>query len=366
MKIVIVGGHLAPALAVIEALPNDARVLYIGIKHALEGDRSVSLEYETITKRNIPFVDLKTGRLQRSITKHTFPSLSKIPLGFAQALLALKKFDPDVSLGFGGYVSLPVMLASKILGIPIVIHEQTQDGGLSNRIISKFATRVCISFESSKKYFPENKTILTGNPIRSSILRPHKKFVIPGNDPLVYITGGSLGSHPINVLVGESLSKLLDKWIIVHQTGGAKEFRDFEKLSILKEGLNNNKRGRYILSKFFSPQDIGPILKKASLVVGRSGINTISELIVLQKPAFLIPLPIAQKDEQMKNALFLTKLGLGEIGEQKDLTPENFLEKIGKMMENLEKYKTHKEFKFPQNAAKKIVDVIYAAQKNSN
>lgn len=367
MKIVIIGGHLAPALSVIEELGKDVDILYIGRRHALEGDRAVSLEYDTITKKNIAFVSLKTGRFQRSLTRHSFFSIVKIPVGLLQAIAVLKKFRPDVVVGFGGYISFPVAIAAKILKIPIVIHEQTLEAGASNRVISKFADKICISFESSAKYFPKEKVVLTGNPIRKTILAPNKKFKTDTNDPIIYITGGSLGSHFINLMVSGVLAKLLDKYSLIHQVGGAREFKDFEKLSILKEGLNNNKREKYILSKFFSPEEVGSVMKSASLVISRSGINTISELIFLEKPTYLIPLPVSQKDEQMKNALFLKNLGLGEIGQQKSLTPQLFINQINSMMQNLGNYKlksttTH----FPKNAASKIVKVIYASSKNLN
>ena len=367
MKIVIAGGHLTPALSVIEELPKEAEVIYIGRKYALEGDKAVSLEYETIKKKEIPFIAVKTGRIQRKLTKHTIPSLLKIPYGLIQSIAVLQKIKPDVVIGFGGYVSFPVLLSARILKIPIVIHEQTLEAGITNKLISRFADKICISFESSQKYFPKEKTVLTGNPIRKNIIKPNKKYEINGSDPLIFVTGGSQGSHFINLLIAGCLSELLDKYILIHQCGGSTEFKDFEKLSILKEGLNNNKRHRYTLFKFLYPEEIGGILKSSSLVVSRAGINTISELIVLQKPAYLIPLPTAQKNEQMKNAQFLKNLGLGEIGNQKNLTPESFLNEINAMMQKLDNYvvDSSKSY-FPKNSAEKITDVIYAAAKNSN
>lgn len=367
MKIVIIGGHLAPALSVIEELPKDAEILYVGRKHALEGDKSVSLEYEVVTQKRINFAVLKTGRLQRSLTRHTIPSLTKIPLGLAGSLVILRKFSPDVVIGFGGYVSLPVIFAAKILSIPVVIHEQTMEAGIANKIASKLANKICISFDSSFKYFPKDKTILTGNPLRREILHPSKRYPLESSDPIIYITGGSLGSHAINILVEKCLSSLLEKYSVIHQTGASLQFKDFEKLVILKEGMNVNKRNRYVVTKHFSPEEIGGILKISSLVISRAGINTISELIVLQKPSLLIPLPISQKNEQRKNAEFLKKLGLGEIAEQKGLTPESFLLEINKMMREIDNYKlTSGKSHFPDNAAKKIVEIIYAEGKNNN
>lgn len=367
MKIAITGGHLAPALSVIEALPKDAEILYIGRKHALEGDRSVSLEYGVITQRGINFAILQTGRLQRTLTRYTIPSLAKVPIGLAKSILILRKFKPDVVLGFGGYVSFPIILAAKALKIPIVIHEQTLEAGAANKALAKFAKKICISFESSRKHFPKDKIVFSGNPLRQSILNPKRKYEIESAGPVIYITGGSLGSHSINSLVEKSLNQLISKYVVIHQTGSSFKFKDFEKMAILKQGLNNDKRNRYIVAKYFLPEEIGEILKASELVVSRAGINTVSELIVLEKPSFLIPLPNSQKDEQMKNAQFLKNLGLGEVKEQKNLTPQAFLLTINQMMQNIDKYKlSSKQSPFPKDAAKKIVEVIYAAGKNSN
>jgi len=366
MRIALIGGHLTPALSVIEELSDDSKLIYIGRKHALEGDKAVSLEYETITKKGIPFYILKTGRIQRRPTRHTIPSLSKIPFGYFQSIKILRNFKPDVVMGFGGYVSFPVILAAKTLKIPIIIHEQTMEAGAANRTASKFATKVCISFESSRKYFPKEKTVLTGNPVRKTILSPELNFKITSPGPIIYITGGSLGSHFINSLVSGCLAKLLDKYTVIHQTGGATEFNDFEKLNILRDGLNKN-RDRYIISKYFSTEEIGSILKSASLVVSRAGINSVSELIILKKPSLLIPLPVSQKDEQLKNAHLVEKVGLGEVAMQKELSPEIFLSKLTDMMENINSYKFNStEKSFPKNAARKIVEAIYEVYQDRN
>ena len=138
MKVVIVGGHLAPALSVIEVLPKDTEILFIGRKYALEGDNALSLEYKTITSMNISFVGLNTGRLQRKLTKFTFFSLMKLPFGIIKSFLILLKFKPDVVVGFGGYVSIPVAFCAYLLRIPIVIHEQTMEAGLANKFVSFF------------------------------------------------------------------------------------------------------------------------------------------------------------------------------------------------------------------------------------
>lgn len=367
MKIIICGGHLTPALSVIEALSKEDDIYYFGRKFAIEGDRAMSLEYQSVIKLGIPFVEINTGRYQRKFTKHTIPSLLKIPGGFLSALSQLSKLKPDVVVGFGGYVSVPACFAAKFLNIPVVIHEQTLEAGTANKILSKIAKKICISFDSSKKYFPENKIVMTGNPIRKTIFNPTHKFSSMLSKPAIYITGGSLGSHAINLLVMESLSNLLEKFTVIHQTGSSEEFRDFEKLSTIKDKLNKKISEKYVLSKFFSPEEIGEIFNVTDLVIGRSGINTISELIVFNKPSILIPLPISQKNEQLKNALFIKSLGLGEVVEQKNLSPQRFIELVSKVIGNLDNYKLiDKQKYFSENSAKRITDVIYAAAKDNH
>lgn len=366
MKIVICGGHLAPAISVIEALSKDNEIYYFGRKYPVEGDRTTSLEYHTIRDLNIPFIEINTGRYQRKFTKHTIPSLLKIPGGFLSSLSHLLKIKPDVVVGFGGYVSVPVCFSAKALGIPVVIHEQTLEAGSANILISKIAKKVCVSFESSVKYFPQRKVVKTGNPIRKSILNPKMNFIPKLNKPIIFITGGSTGSHAVNIIVMESLAKLLQKYSIIHQTGSSQEFGDFEKLSILRSKLGNQLKDKYVLSKFFSPNDIGEIFNIADIVVGRAGINTISELIVLNKPAILIPLPRSQKNEQQKNALFIKDLGLGEVIAQNNLTSYSFINTLNKVMENIENYKLKDSQKYSSaNSAKKIISVIYAEAKKN-
>ncbi len=169
MKLLIVaggGGHFAPALSVIEKLPKDWDLLLVGRKYSLEGDAALSLEYQTAERMHIPFRMLTTGRIQRKLTRHSLLSLLKTPIGMVQALSILRDFKPDVVLSFGGYVAVPLVLAAHFLRIPIIIHEQTFGAGLANKISSRFADKVCISWEESRKYFPNGKVVVTGNPVR--------------------------------------------------------------------------------------------------------------------------------------------------------------------------------------------------------
>jgi UDP-N-acetylglucosamine--N-acetylmuramyl-(pentapeptide) pyrophosphoryl-undecaprenol N-acetylglucosamine transferase len=361
MKIVIIGGHLSPALSVLEALPKDTKKLFVGRKYALEGDNALSLEYRTITDMKVPFIGLNTGRLQRRITKYTFLSLLKLPFGIVKSFLILILFKPDIVLGFGGYVSIPVTFCAYLLQIPVVIHEQTMGAGLANRIVSRFAKKICISWDSSRKYFPADKVVLTGNPIRKFPLLESKFQLFNNKLPIIYITGGSSGSHVINVLTEGIIEELLKKYNVIHQTGDTQEYNDFDRLEKKKQSLPEELRENYILQKLIEPSEIGDLLNCASLIVSRSGMNTITELIHFEKPALLIPLPFPQNGEQTKNAKFLERIGLAVVMDQSDLNEKKLLRTIDRMFSELERF-TIKEVECKnlpgKNAAQNIITVI--------
>lgn len=364
MKIVLTGGHLSPLLSILESLPKDITPMVIGRKYALEGDNALSLEYQMVNRLGIPFISLTAGRLQRKLTTYTFLSLLKFPCGFFQALSILKKFKPGAVICFGGYVALPVSLASAVLGIPVIIHEQTLGAGLANRIASTFAKKICISFEDSRKFFPSSKTVLTGNFLRSSIINPKidPSFHLPKEKlPIIYITGGSSGAHAINLLVEGCLQKLLDDFVIVHQAGDSQEFGDFKRLSKLRDSLIEIQKKRYIISKFFETNEVSKILRSADLVVSRAGMNTITELLYVGIPALFIPLSFSQNKEQLKNAFLFKNTGLGEVLEQDAYDPEKFFEKIKFMVVNKEKYEDNKEKArklVKTDAVQKFLDII--------
>ncbi len=364
MKILVTGGHLTPALAVIDELKkknDNLTVLFVGRKFPLEGDRATSAEYQTITQRGIPFLSLKTGRLQRRFTRYTLTSLLKIPVGFFQALWWLGKFRPDVVLSFGGYVALPVVIAGWLWRVPIVTHEQTAKPGLANKIIAKFAKKICLSWPDTAHIFPAAKIVLTGNPIRKEIFKISKNpqlnnIVSDFRLPVIYVTGGSLGSHTINEVISQCLTDLLERYIVIHQCGNSQKYKDFEKTKVQIEELKGDLKKRYVLTKYVGPEDIGWVLNKADLIIGRAGANTVTELAALGKPAILIPLPWAGAGEQMENAKILQNKGAAIILPQNELSEKTLVETTENMMSKIDEYK---------KAAMKAKDLIYpdASQK---
>lgn len=364
MKLLLVaggGGHFAPALAVIESLPKDVEVLVIGRKYTFEGDTTESLESQTAKKLGIPFVPLTTGRLQRKLTRHSLVSLARVPVGYFQALNVLKDFKPDVVLSFGGYVSLPVAFAAKTQGVPIIVHEQILGAGLANKIVAKFADKVCVSWQESAKLFPREKVVVTGNPMRQVQSSHFKIQSAEEKLPIIYVTGGSGGAHAINVLIEDCLEKLLEKYIVVHQTGDAAEFGDFDRLEKKKESLAADLKKRYVVTKFVDPGQVWSIMDQADLVISRSGINTVTELLSLGKPCLLIPLPYGQHNEQLTNAMFVKQIGIGEVAEQKSLTGEKLFDSLTNMMKELSRYRAkeaHAKEEIIKGAVEKIISVV--------
>lgn len=366
-KIVITGGHLTPALAVIEELQkqNGWEIIFIGRQQAAEGDKTLSVELEIIPQMGIIFVPLRAGRIQRRFTRWTIPAFLRIPLGFFQAFNYLGRFKPDVVLSFGGYVSVPVVFAAWLLGIPIITHEQTTIKGLATKFNAFFAKKIAVSWPESLSQFPKEKVVLTGNPIRKEIFKFNEKIWqilnFPKGLPLVFITGGNQGSHLLNQIIEEVLGELVKIANVFHQCGHINALGDFERLEETKEKLPPNLRSRYHVKKYLNVREMGTLLNKATLVISRAGANTITELATLGRPALLVPLPWLYQDEQTKNAQMLVKAGIAEILPQKEMTDQRFLATVQRMLRNIGLYqKKASEAKklVKWTAAKEIVDLV--------
>lgn len=342
-KIVICGGHVTPALAVLSEIQGAIDVVFIGRKYAFEGSRSVSAEYELITEKGIRFLPLTTGRLQRTFTVHTIPSLAKIPIGIFQSFWYLLVERPDLILSFGGYVALPVAIAGRLLGIPVITHEQTLSTGLANRIIEKLARRVCVAF-------PGVAGTYTGLPMRRELFKPHgDPFSIDARkSPLLYITGGSTGAQTLNECMYPIIGKLTKTYIVIHQVGK----------SAVKGVAGSN---RYIVREFLSVSELAWVLRHAKIVIGRSGANTTLELAALGKVAILVPLPWSAGNEQLLQARWLAAHGGSVVMEQREMTPEKLLLRLTDVEKNYDSLdgKAQRFSKeIPRNGAVNLVRIM--------
>lgn len=337
MKVLVTGAHFTPALAVIEEFKkNGIEVVYIGRKTTMEGFKGQSIESQVLPNLGVKYLTIITGRVQRSFSLYTIPSLLKIPIGIIQAIYIILSQKPDVVLSFGGYVAVPVVFVGWLFSIPIIVHEQTLVSGLANKISSFFADKIALSFSTS----PGGKKVLTGNPLRKEIIQPVKKipeeyykiFSEAKKDklPVILVTGGNQGSHVINQTIEDCLDKLLKISCVIHQTGDS-SFRDFERLEKLKEE-------RYLVKKWIG-KEMGTIMKNVDLVISRAGANTLSELAFFGKPALVIPLQPLYQDEQSKNAKYFQKLGLVRILPQSKLSKEALYKEIKNCLNELKFFK---------------------------
>ncbi|MDO9028576.1 MAG: UDP-N-acetylglucosamine--N-acetylmuramyl-(pentapeptide) pyrophosphoryl-undecaprenol N-acetylglucosamine transferase, partial [Candidatus Roizmanbacteria bacterium] len=344
MKLLITGGHLSPALALIEELKKikkEVEIIFVGRKYPLDKEKTLSFEYKEIERKKISFVSLEAGRLTRALSVNSLLSLIKVPLGFFQAFFIINKHRPNLIMSFGGYLALPIVFWGYVFRIPVFTHEQTIKPGLANRLISFFSKKIFVAFEEVKNNFPKEKTYVSGNPVKSSIFKIEKKpFQIKKDQPVIYVTGGSLGSHSVNLHIKKILEQLLEKFIIIHQVGENKEYHDFEDLVLMKKSLSKEKKSRYFLAKHFFDDEVGYVYSLTDLVVGRAGANTFFELLALKKPALFIPLPWSSGREQQHHAEIFAKAGAGEIFHQIEPS-EKLLRLIYQMIGKIDYYQNN-------------------------
>jgi UDP-N-acetylglucosamine--N-acetylmuramyl-(pentapeptide) pyrophosphoryl-undecaprenol N-acetylglucosamine transferase len=369
------GGHISTASAIISALRknyeiNNNNFLYIGGDLGMTNEKpGNSLEQKIFASESFNKKYIRAGKLQRNFSAHTIFLLLRTFLGFIDSYKILKDFKPDIVLSTGGFVSVPVCLTAKMLGSKIYLHEQTAVVGLSNKIVSKYCEKIFVAFPSSKKYFPKEKTIHTGNLIRPEIFYKSgkgktteslkKMFILQEDLPIVYISGGSLGSHILNRTVKEALPSLLQDFQIILQTGDNKEFRDYELLVKEKKKLSPNLQDRFLPIKYIGNKEIGFVLNNIDFFVGRSGANTVYEMGVLQIPSIFIPIPWVTHNEQEENAKILERLGLAKILNEGELTPENLVLKMRRFYEKEKNYNPSEVEKiFVRNAQEKILKEI--------
>ncbi len=327
------GGHVTPALAVIQTLramgqgadwqPN---FLYVGSAQGVEA--------RLACEAGVPFVGVQSGKLRRArnplglVSRRNLADMARVPVGIAQSLAAVRRFRPDVVLATGGYVSVPPVIAAGILHIPALIHEQTVQVGLANRIAARFAARIALSFEGALNDLPprlRKKAFVTGNPVREAVFGGDRGRAVermgfaPEDDglPTVYVTGGAQGAHKINVALEETLPVLLAECRIVHQCGA----QDWEHFQTVAAGLPTDLRHRYWVTGFVG-EEIGDVYALADVIVGRSGAGTVTEAAALGKPAVFIPLVPTGGDEQTRNARRAADAGAAVIVPQEGLSGE--------------------------------------------
>jgi len=369
------GGHVSTASSIIKILQNkysnfQENLLYVGGDLGMQDEKpGDSIEKRIFSKENFNQKYIRAGKFQRKFSLKSISRLLRVVLGFFDSINIIKEFKPDIVISTGGFVSVPVCIVAKLFKAEIYLHEQTAVVGLSNKIVGKFAKKIFISFPSSEKYFSKDKVIHTGNLLRQEIFNKSgsgpiveslKEMIeIQEEYPIIYISGGSLGSHCINTTVKDALQPLLQDYQIVLQTGDNKTFNDYDCLNKEKRKLREDLQKRLLLVKYVQNNEIGYLLNNIDLFVGRSGANTVYEMGILRIPSILIPIPWVTHNEQTMNAQILQNVGLAEIMNEGELTPEQLVIKIGSFLKKERKINDQmlKDI-FKKDADRKILEYL--------
>ena len=321
--ILLTGGHAATtAISVVEELirkygKEGINISWIGTRFPIEGKEIGGLELKI-------FSEIK-------VKSYFF----KLPISFIRAVYFILKVKPGVTLSFGGFAAFPVVLASWLLRIPIIIHEQTIALGLANKLSSIFAKEILLAK-------------VVGNPVMTQICEVEAKQTI-SNPPVIFIMGGSRGSEKINDAVFSILPKLLEKYKIIHITGEA----HFNKFAGIKDG-------NYQCFSFVSPLEIDNLYREADIVVSRSGANTVAELMIVKRPAILIPIPWSHQNEQAENAKIACNFGVARILPQENLSGRRLQIEIEKIIQDWDEITSKIKSKYSNDfsASSKVVDIL--------
>lgn len=352
MKVLISGGHLTPALAVIdyarEHFPED-QFVFAGRLYSQPKLKQRSWEKQEVSKRDVPFVAFHSPKLDGQPPWRLPLTLINLMGAVGRARQLLTQYKPDIFVSFGGFLGLPLAIAAKTLGIPVLTHEQTRTGGVANQWIARFADVVAISFPESKKYFPSQKVQLTGNPLRTSLFIKHTPepewLTSPHpSKPLLYVTGGNQGSQCINILVQEALPQILEDWWVIHQCGSPTNLMNYKKsLEKTRSKLPRSLQDDYYIREWVTERELAWIYQHAGGVLTRSGANTVSELVAAALPAVFIPLPQAHHDEQRLNAEAVVEAGAGLLLPQKEASVETLVETLKTFKKKMRTMQRHAE-----------------------
>lgn len=337
-------GHVTPNIALFPALKEAGyEISYIGSYEGMERD--------LIMKEGIEYFGIASGKFRRYHDWKNFSDPFRVMKGFAEAKKILKHIKPDVVFSKGGFVTVPVVFAAKSLKIPVIIHESDLTPGLANKLAIPRATYVCHNFPETANYLPENKSRLSGCPIRQELFEGSRDkgldfLGFDGKKPVLMIIGGSTGAKAVNEGIRNALDEILKTFDVAHLCGKG----------MMDESLAD-KEG-YMQYEYLS-EELRDVFAAADMIVSRAGANAICEILALRKPHLLIPLSrAASRGDQILNAKSFKKQGFSEVIEEEDITTDSLVKKILKVYNNREAYidaMNQSELKDP---IKTVVDLI--------
>ena len=353
-KIVLTGGgtagHVTPNLALLPSLKTAGyEITYMG---SYDG-----IEKKLIGDFDIPYVGISTGKFRRYFDPKNFTDPFRVIKGFSEAKKFLKQYKPDVVFSKGGFVSVPVVRAAAVLGIPCVIHESDMTPGLANKLCIPVAKKVCCNFPETLKLLPENKAVLTGSPIRTELSQGNKLAGLDmcgfsANKPVIMVIGGSLGAANVNKAVREALPKLLKDFQVVHLCGK-------DKMDNLLLNTSGYKQFEYIKT------ELKDLFAMADIVISRAGANAICELLALKKPNILIPLPAASsRGDQLLNAKSFEAQGFSIVINEDDLTTDLLVDRVFELYCNRQNYHDAMSRSGQMDSIRTIMKLLEEVQEN--
>lgn len=356
------GGHFYPIISIAEEIHNivkEKKLLELELFYMSPTPYNAGALFENgiIYKKN------SAGKLRRYFSILNFFDLFKTGWGILTSLFQIYKLYPDVIFGKGGYASFPVLVSARLLRIPVIIHESDTVPGRVNTWAGKFAARVAVSYKEAAKYFPADKVAFTSQPIRKDIAQPitsgAREFLkIEDNVPVVLVLGGSLGAEKINDVILEGLSNLVEKYIIIHQTG--KNNIVESKATAEAVLFNSAHKDRYKAFSYLNAMALRMAAGVSSVVISRAG-STIFEIAAWGVPSIIVPISNSNGDHQKQNAFAYARSGAGAVIEETNLRPNILASEIEHLLNNVEareKMKSAtKEFYNP-NAARLVAEEI--------
>ena len=333
-------GHINPALAVasyIRETHPESEILFVGTADHMES--------RLVPNAGFDFKTIKISGFRRSFSPeaiaHNIKTVSQLITSKFSTKKIIKEFKPDVVVGFGGYVSGPVLQTAVDMKIPTCIHEQNAYPGITNKTLAKEVDKVMLTVEDAKKHLEaKNEVVVTGLPVRGELLKARKDIArkelgIPDGKYLVLSFGGSLGAKPLNEAMYNILldSAKSGKYYHIHSVGtNGSEFLDKFKNEGFNEGEKGLEKGSVQVRQYID--DMDRCMAAADLVIGRAGASSLSEIEALGKASILIPSPYVAENHQFHNAMALVNRGAGSIIEEKDLTSESLSQAIDSMLSN--------------------------------
>lgn len=361
MKILLTGGgtggHFYPLIAVAEELHIVAKERKL-LNSELYFMSDTPYNKGILFNNAIEYVNVPTGKYRRYFSILNFFDIFKTIYGVLYGFFRVFLIYPDVIFSKGGYASFPALLAGRILGIPIIIHESDTVPGKVNLWAGKFAVKVALSYPEAESYFPAGKVAWTGNPLRKEISIPitqkaQEFFELEDNSPIILVLGGSQGAEIINDALLEALPKLIESYQIIHQTGtrNIKEVGNTAKLI-----LENKHLSRYVPLEYLNALSLRVAAGSATLVITRAG-STLFEIATWGVPAIVIPISSSNGDHQRKNAFAYARTGAALVIEENNLTSEILISQINELVGDVLKRQkmTAAAHEFAKHDAAKVI-----------